>query len=161
MALEEGVGAPLCPKDTAQGTKSPNQSIYCLSLCLYGIRIAGFHAGKGYIVGAGVSNIMDSFCESRTSSASVWWEGWEEGGGLVRRKTMRQRDSPSIITDTCSQPSSSSPPFTTRKWLTWNIGWLKSLTSPALFSERTRKAALYKPIVQNNSTSAGAGIKKK
>ena len=61
----------------------PAQDISCLTLCLYGIRMGGFHAGKGSITGSGVSNmmippIMDYFCacppiiaylcESRTST---------------------------------------------------------------------------------------------
>ena len=46
-------------------------------ISLFGIRICCFHAGKGFIIGAGVSNIMilsvpvhlsQCLCESRTSA---------------------------------------------------------------------------------------------
>ena len=36
----------------------PIRGISCLSLCLYGTRIGGFHAGKGSFIDAGVSNIV-------------------------------------------------------------------------------------------------------
>ena len=34
------------------------RGISCLSLVLHGIRIGGFHAGIGYIIGAGGCNMM-------------------------------------------------------------------------------------------------------
>ena len=38
-------------KEPAQGTQSPQLGGFsCLSLCLYGIRIGSFHAGKGSII---------------------------------------------------------------------------------------------------------------
>ena len=45
--------ALLCHKEPAQ-----SRGISCLSLVLYHIRIGGFNAGKGFIIVAGVSNIM-------------------------------------------------------------------------------------------------------
>ena len=36
----------------------PTRGISCLSLVLYGIRLGGFHAVKGSVIGAGVSDIM-------------------------------------------------------------------------------------------------------
>ena len=56
--------------------KAPNPISY-LSLVIYGIRIGGFHAGKGSIIVAGVSNIMissliDSFCACPPITVSLW-----------------------------------------------------------------------------------------
>ena len=46
-------------KDQLKAPKvAPNRVISRLSLCLYGIRIGDFHARKGSIIGAGISNIM-------------------------------------------------------------------------------------------------------
>ena len=71
----------------------PTRGISCLSLVLYGIRIGGFHAGKGSNIDSGVSNIMIppildslsvstyqmtvSLCEPQTSPVLYSaWESW-------------------------------------------------------------------------------------
>ena len=61
MAHSVATPALLCHKEPAQGIQSPllgalgrnapSRGISCLSLVLYGIRIGGFHAGKGSPIG--------------------------------------------------------------------------------------------------------------
>ena len=63
-------------KNQLKTSKAPTRDISCLSMLLYGIRIGGFHAGKGSVIGAGVSNIMilpiiDSFCACPHITVSV------------------------------------------------------------------------------------------
>ena len=62
--------ALLCHKEPAQ-----SRGISCLSLVLYHIRIGGFNAGKGFITGAGLSNVLippiiDSLCARPPFSVS-------------------------------------------------------------------------------------------